>query len=328
MPTSPANRGEIRDFLVTRRARLAPEQVGLPAGGRRRVPGLRREEVAVLSGVSTEWYVRLERGHITGVSEEVLAAVARALQLNDDERDYLFDLARAARPGRRTRAIAATSAVASVDGPVRWFIDSVAMTAVFLRNGRLDVVASNELGRALHAPMFESSTSLDEGANLARFHFLDPVARDFYVDWEGGAAATVALLRAEAGRQPQDLRLRQLIGDLSASSAEFADLWASHDLRSLHEGVKRLRHPVVGFVELTYQSAELSNRGRAARSSTSTRPNPGPRTRTASACWPAGPRPGVRRRARRRAGRGPVGPTDAPALPLRRARCHTDRTRP
>lgn len=266
MPTSPANRDEIRDFLVTRRARLAPEQVGLPAGSRRRVPGLRREEVAVLSGVSTEWYVRLERGHITGVSEEVLAAVARALQLNDDERDYLFDLARAARPGRRTRATAASSsAVGTVEGPVQWFIDSVEMTAVFLRNGRLDLVASNELGRALHAPMIESPTSLDEGPNFARFHFLDPVARDFFVDWEGGAAATVALLRAEAGRQPHDRRLRQLIGELSTSSAEFADLWASHDVRSLHEGVKRLQHPVVGFIELTYQSAELSNPGRAAR---------------------------------------------------------------
>lgn len=266
MPTPPENRDEIRDFLVTRRARLAPEQVGLPAGSRRRVPGLRREEVAVLSGVSTEWYVRLERGHITGVSEEVLAAVARALQLNDDERDYLFALARAARPGRRASGAAAPSSAAStVEGPVQWFIDSVAMTAVFLRNGRLDLIASNELGRALHAPMFESPTSQSGEPNFARFHFLDPAARDFFTDWEGGAAATVALLRSEAGRQPQDRRLRQLIGELSTSSTEFAALWASHDVRSLHEGVKRLQHPVVGFVELVYQSAELSNPGRAAR---------------------------------------------------------------
>ena len=263
MGTAPANRDDIRDFLISRRARLTPEQVGLPAGARRRVKGLRREEVAVLSGVSTEWYTRLEKGHISGVSEDVLAAVARALQLSDDERGYLFDLARAARPARRT---AARPREAVVDSPVQWLIDSVTLSAVFLRNGRLDVVASNALARALHAPLFASPTAAHHPPNFARFHFLDPVSRDFFVDWDGGAAATVALLRAEAGRNPGDKALRELVGDLSTVSPEFRTLWASHDVRSRHEGVKRLQHPVVGYLELTYQSADLANPARAARS--------------------------------------------------------------
>jgi transcriptional regulator with XRE-family HTH domain len=255
------NRADIRDFLASRRARLSPEQVGLPAGTRRRVPGLRREEVAVLSGVSTEWYTRLEKGNISGVSEEVLGSVARALQLNHEERGYLFDLAKAARPAARQPARLKDAAVA---GPVQWLIDSVTMSAVFLRNGRLDVLASNPLGRALHAPMFASGTTINGHANFARFHFLDPGSRNFFIDWEGGAAATVALLRAEAGREPGDRALRELVGELSTLSSEFRTMWASHDVRSLHEGVKRLQHPVVGFIELTYQSAELSNRTRAA----------------------------------------------------------------
>ncbi|ANJ28483.1 helix-turn-helix transcriptional regulator [Agromyces aureus] len=262
MDTPPPNRDEIRDFLVTRRARVTPEQVGLPAGSRRRVPGLRREEVAVLSGVSTEWYTRLEKGHITGVSEEVLGAVARALQLSDDERTYLFDLAKAARPRRRPDP---RPKEGDVEEPVQWLIDSISMSAVFLRNGRLDLVASNALGRALHAPMFESVTAQGRRPNFARFHFLDPVAREFFVDWEGGAKATVALLRSEAGREPNDRQLRELIGELSTSSPEFAEMWAAHDVRTLHEGIKRLQHPVVGFVELTYQSAELANPARPAR---------------------------------------------------------------
>lgn len=263
MPSAPSNRDDIRDFLISRRARLAPEQVGLPAGTRRRVQGLRREEVAVLSGVSTEWYTRLEKGHISEVSEDVLAAVARALQLSDDERGYLFDLARAARPTRRAPARPRETVV---DGPVQWLIDSVTLSAVFLRNGRLDVVASNPLARALHSPMFACATAARHPPNFARYHFLDPTSRDFFVDWDGGAAATVALLRAEAGRNPGDKALRELVGDLSTVSADFRTLWAAHDVRSRHEGLKRLQHPMVGYIELTYQSAELANPSRAARS--------------------------------------------------------------
>ena len=262
MDTPSSNRDDIRDFLVSRRGRLAPEQVGLPAGSRRRVPGLRREEVAVLSGVSTEWYTRLEKGHITGVSEEVLGAVARALQLNDDERAYLLDLAKAARP---TLKRTPRPKDVNVEGPVKWLVDSVTMSAVFLRNGRLDVIASNALGQALHAPLFDSPTAIGGRANFARFHFLDPTSRDFFVDWEGGASATVALLRAEAGREPNDRALRELIGELSTRSHDFTRLWSSHDVRSRHEGIKRLNHPVVGYIELTYQSAELADPTRAAR---------------------------------------------------------------
>ncbi|QNA91868.1 MULTISPECIES: helix-turn-helix transcriptional regulator [unclassified Microbacterium] len=262
MDTPSSNRDDIRDFLVSRRGRLTPEQVGLPSGTRRRVPGLRREEVAVLSGVSTEWYTRLEKGHISGVSEEVLTAVARALHLDDDERAYLFDLAKAARPTIRR---APRPRDGAIQGPVQWLIDSVGMSAVFLRNGRLDVLATNALARALHAPLFDSPTVVGGRANFARFHFLDPDARDFFVDWEGGASATVALLRAEAGREPDDRALRELIGELSTSSRDFTRLWSSHEVRTRHEGLKVLQHPVVGSIELTYQSAELADRTRAAR---------------------------------------------------------------
>jgi hypothetical protein len=139
------------------------------------------------------------------------------------------------------------------------------MSAVFLRNGRLDVLASNQLGRALHAPMFDSPTTLGSRANFARFHFLDPGSREFFIDWKGGAAATVALLRGEAGRQPNDRALRELIGELSTHSREFTTLWAAHDVRTRHDGIKRLQHPVVGFIELTYQSAELPDSSGAAR---------------------------------------------------------------
>ncbi|MGX5358108.1 helix-turn-helix transcriptional regulator [Kocuria sp. KH4] len=251
MDTASDNRADIRDFLATRRAKLRPEQVGLPAGARRRVPGLRREEVAVLAGVSTEWYARLEKGHIRGVSEEVLEAVARALRLDEEERTYLFDLARAARPAARRRAGRKEVEVAA---PIQWMLDSITMSAGFVRNGRLDVVATNALARAVHAPMFASATTVRGRANFARYHFLDPTSRDFFIDWGDGAAATVALLRTEAGREPHDRALRELVGELSTLSAEFRTLWASHDIRIRHDGTKRLQHPVVGALELTYQS--------------------------------------------------------------------------
>ncbi|MCU1531703.1 MAG: transcriptional regulator [Arthrobacter sp.] len=261
MDNQPGNRADIRDFLASRRAKLRPEQVGLPAGSRRRVPGLRREEVAVLAGVSPEWYARLEKGNISGVSEDVLKAVARALHLDDEECLYLFELARAARPARRAPSRRKEAGVAA---PVHWLLDSITMSAAFLRNGRLDVVASNPLARALHAPMFASDTTTAHGhANFARFHFLDPASREFFIDWDAGAAATAALLRAEAGREPNDPSLRALVGELSTLSPEFRTLWASHDIRFRHEGIKRLRHPVVGDLELTYQSLTLPTFPRA-----------------------------------------------------------------
>ncbi len=255
MPDMAENRTTIRDFLISRRAKITPEQAGLPAGSRRRVPGLRREEVAVLAGVSIEWYTRLEKGHISGVSGDVLDAVARALHLNDEERTYLFDLAHAARPSTRRNP---RRAEPKVEPHLQWLIDSVTMSAAFLRNGRLDVVAANALARALHEPMFSSVTTAANGrANFARYHFLDPASHDFFVDWEAGAAATVALLRTEAGRHPEDRALRELVGELSTVSADFRTMWASHDIRIRHDGIKRLRHPVVGAIELTYQSLAL-----------------------------------------------------------------------
>ncbi|WP_051298502.1 helix-turn-helix transcriptional regulator [Arthrobacter castelli] len=255
------NRDDIKGFLASRRAKLTPDMVGLPTSARRRVPGLRREEVAVLAGVSTEWYTRLEKGHIGEVSEDVLDAVAEALRLDDDERTYLNDLARAAKPARRK---AARRREVPIAPQVQWMLDSITMSAAFVRNGRLDVIGSNALGRALHAPMFESPTAAAHGKpNFARYHFLDESSKDFFVDWESGAAATVALLRAEAGREPYDKTLRELIGELSTASEEFSAYWASHDIRIRHEGTKRLQHPEIGEIELTYQSVDLPTAKRA-----------------------------------------------------------------
>ncbi len=253
----PEHRDQIRDFLATRRAKLTPEQVGLPTSGRRRVPGLRREEVAVLAGVSTEWYTRLEKGHISGVSEEVLDAVAQALRLDQDERTYLFDLAHAARraPSRRKDV--------QVPPPVQWLLDSMTMSAAFVRNGRSDLVAVNALARSVLAPVFDSPTTAQHGrANLARYVFLDPGSRQFFVDWDAAAVIAAALLRAEAGREPHDRALRELIGELSTLSTEFRSQWAAHDVRIRHDGTKRLWHPQVGDLELTFQSLDLpmSNR--------------------------------------------------------------------
>src|SRR4051794_32420127 len=185
------NRSDIRDFLASRRARITPQQAGLlPGGGRRRVPGLRREEGAVLAGVSTDWYTRLEKGHITGVSEDVLEAVARALQLDEAERTHLFDLARAARPTR----IPQRRSKAHIQPRVQWMLDSMTGSAAFVANGRLDIVAANTLGWALHSPMFDGPR---RPANFARFQFLDPRAPDYYPDWGWAADINVGLLRTQ-----------------------------------------------------------------------------------------------------------------------------------
>jgi transcriptional regulator with XRE-family HTH domain len=247
------NRSDIRDFLTTRRARLTPEQVGLPAGGRRRrVPGLRREEVAVLAGVSTDWYTRLEKGHISGVSEDVLAAVARALQLDEAERTYLFDLARAARPANRTPR---RRKQAQVRPRVQWMLDSMTSSAAFVRNGRMDILAINTLGRALYSPMFADDR---RPANIARYQFLDPSAHDYFPDWDSAANVTAALLRAEAGRDPHNKDLRQLVGELSTLSDEFRDRWAAHNVRIHHAGNKQFNHPEVGLLDLVYHSLDLA----------------------------------------------------------------------
>jgi transcriptional regulator with XRE-family HTH domain len=244
------NRSEIRDFLATRRAKLTPEQVGLPTSGRRRVPGLRREEVAVLAGVSTDWYIRLEKGHISGVSDDVLDAVARALQLSEIEREHLFNLARAAKPTRTPRSRTKTPIPASLQR----VLDSMVGTAAFVRNGRLDILASNQLARALYAPV------LDEPAhrgNIARFDFLDPRAALYYPEYDGALSVAVALLRTEAGRAPHDKDLTELIGELATRSEAFRTRWGAHDVRTHRTGVKQFNHPVVGHLELAYDSMEL-----------------------------------------------------------------------
>ena len=256
------NRREIREFLTSRRARITPEQAGLPTSARRRVAGLRREEVAVLAGVSTEWYTRLERGHIGGVSEDVLEAVARVLRLDDDERTYLFDLARSSRRARRTTPSRRKDV--EVPARVQWLLDSITTSAAFIRDGSTDIVAHNPLARALFAPMFDSVTTDERGRpNVARYTFLDPGARDFFVDWESAGAATAALLRAEVGREPRDRALHELIGELSARSPEFCSHWAAHDVLMRHDGTKLIQHRDVGHLELAFQSLDVPLSGRA-----------------------------------------------------------------
>lgn len=245
------NRAEIREFLATRRAKISPEQAGLPAGaGARRVPGLRREEVAVLAGVSTEWYIRLEKGHISGVSDDVLDAVTRALQLDEAERDHLFNLARAAKPVRTPRRRAKTQIPVSVQR----VLDSMTGTAAFVRNGRLDILASNTRGRALYSPVLDKPA---HRGNIARFDFLDARAADYYPDYDGALATAVALLRTEAGRDPRNKDLTELVGELATCSEAFRTRWGAHDVRLHRGGIKTFNHPVVGFMELAYDSMDL-----------------------------------------------------------------------
>jgi transcriptional regulator with XRE-family HTH domain len=249
------NRREVRDFLVSRRAKVTPDQVGLPAGANRRVPGLRRSEVATLAGVSVEYYAKLERGAIAGASPGVLAAVARALRLDDAERAHLFDLAGAedgsgplARPSRRPSRRAAPRA------SLQWVLDAITGGPAFVRNGRMDIVAANLLARAFYDDVYADPA---HRANLARFTFLDPAAERFYPEWDLAADITVAILRTEAGRDPTDKDLHDLVGELSTRSDDFRTRWGAHDVRHHGTGTKRFRHAVVGDLELAYEGLEL-----------------------------------------------------------------------
>jgi transcriptional regulator with XRE-family HTH domain len=238
---------DLSDFLTTRRANITPEQAGLPTYGTRRVKGLRREEVASLAGVSVEYYKRLERGNAGGVSDTVLDALASALQLDDAERTHLFDLARAANPGapRRQRR----SSAPRIRPVLQQILDSISAPAA-ISNGRGDYLAANTLGRALYAPLFESR---EQPPNSARFTFLDPAAQEFFLEWERAARDLVAHLRSEAGRNPYDRALSDLVGELSTRSEPFRKWWAAHDVRYHQTGTKRLRHPIVGHLELNYE---------------------------------------------------------------------------
>jgi len=241
---------DIAEFLASRRAKITPEQVGLPSYGKRRVPGLRREEVASLAGMSADYYRRLERGQISGVSELVLDALARALQLDDAERAHLFDLARAAGPVPRQPSRPAKKRIRPV---VQRLVDQIEAPAV-LSNVHGDLLGANALGRALYAPVFDSR---EQPANSARFTFLDSAAPDFYPDWDRLASELVASLRSQAGRDPYDRNLQDLIGELSTRSDEFRVRWAAHNVRFHRTGTKRLRHPVAGELELSYETLTL-----------------------------------------------------------------------
>jgi transcriptional regulator with XRE-family HTH domain len=246
------HRSETRDFLTTRRARITPEQAGLPAyGGNRRVPGLRREEAAMLAGVSIDYYTRLERGNLTGVSDNVLEALARALRLDDAEREHLYDLARQANHSPRAARRRTTP---TIRPHVQHLLDAMTGAPAYVRNGRLDILGVNHLGRAVFAPVFHISAQ----PNLARFIFLEPASQAFYRDWEQLAQDVVALLRGEAGRTPYDRDLINLIGELSTRSDPFRTWWADHNVRLHRSGIKRLHHPLVGDLTLAYESMELT----------------------------------------------------------------------
>jgi transcriptional regulator with XRE-family HTH domain len=237
---------EIREFLSTRRARITPDQAGLaPHAGARRVPGLRREEVAQLAGVSVDYYVRLERGRTKGVSESVLEAVARALQLDDTERAHLFDLARPIATRARRRRPLATQEV----HPVLYrTLDCLDVPAV-VQGRRTDVLAANRLAYALYTDL-EARPPRER--NFARYVFLDEAARALYVDWEQVAGDVVAALRLYAGGHPDDPQFTELIGELSLRSDTFRRMWADHEVVAHTSGTKRLHHTLVGDLTLDF----------------------------------------------------------------------------
>ena len=219
---------EVREFLTSRRAKITPEQAGLPAAGQRRVPGLRRSEVAALAGMSVEYYAKLERGSLAGVSAGVLDALARALQLDDAERAHLLRLAHEAdgsnavlRPRRRPKQW-------TVRPSLQWSLDAITAPAI-LGNDRLDLLAANHLGRAMYSDLYADPTS---PPNFARFTFLDSAARRFYPDWDLAADMTVANLRTAAGKDPHDKALHDLVGELSTRSDDFRRRWGAHNVRT------------------------------------------------------------------------------------------------
>jgi transcriptional regulator with XRE-family HTH domain len=248
------NRAEIRAFLKSRRDKVTPEQAGLPVYGNRRVAGLRRSEVAILAGVSVEYYTRLERGSLGGVSEGVLDALARALRLDETERAHLYDLARAAstRPARARRAASARPVVRA---GVQRMLEAMGALPAFVVNHRFDILMANPLGRALYAPVFEDAAC---AGNTARFCFLGPAARQFYVDWDQIAQTAVGALRVAAAKDPYDRELSNLIGELSTRSDAFRVMWGAHDVRVFRDGMKRFRHPAVGQLDLDHETMFLA----------------------------------------------------------------------
>lgn len=250
------NRDEVREFLTSRRAKITPEQAGLPSGSRRRVPGLRRSEVAALADMSVEYYAKLERGSLAGVSPPVLEAVARALQLDDAERAHLLHLAQAAdgsdvltRPRRRT------ARQWTPHRSLQWTLDAITAGPAFVRNGRMDLLATNHLARAFYSDVYATPHNQ---ANLARFNFLDHASHRFYPDWDQAADIAVAILRTEAGRNPHDKDLHDLVGELSTRSTEFRSRWGAHNVRHHGTGTKRFHHQAVGELTLAYEGLDMA----------------------------------------------------------------------
>jgi len=250
------NRAEVREFLMSRRAKVTPADAGLAAGPNRRVTGLRRTEVALLAGVSVEYYAKLERGAIAGASASVLEAIAEALQLDDTERAHLFDLARAA-DGIPTSGRARRRATrVSVSRPsLTWALEAITEGVAFVRNQQQDLLATNALGRVFYRQLIGDG---GRTPNLARFQFLDPVSREFYPDWDLFAQMCVDVMRAEAGRDPHDRGLQELVGELSTRSETFRRLWGAHNVRTHGTGTKRFHHPDVGELVLAYEELAIT----------------------------------------------------------------------
>jgi transcriptional regulator with XRE-family HTH domain len=261
VPQAAGGGSELGDFLKTRRARLSPQDVGLhPYPGLRRVAGLRREELAMLAGVSVTHYTRLEQGRGDGTSEQVLDAIAVALRLSDDERAHLKDLAQ---PARTTRRTAPPRSHDRVTAAMRNLLGAMPdVPAVVLNRGN-DVLAWNRVGHALLAGHlgFDDPARPADRPNLTDILFLSPQGRDLYQNWEEEAQLAVASLRLVAGRHPQDSDLGGLVGRLAMQSREFAALWARHPVRTCTDGVKHLQHPLVGTMQLTFQSLTLPGSG-------------------------------------------------------------------
>jgi transcriptional regulator with XRE-family HTH domain len=250
-------RGEVREFLTTRRAKITPERAGLPNyGGRRRVAGLRRDEVALLAGISIEYYTRLERGNIRGVSDEVLDGITRALHLDEVERAHLLDLVRMANASPAARRRPSRERVRP---SVQRLLDSMKNTAAFLRNGRLDILAANQLGGALYSPVFDSPVSGNprRPANLAPVHLPRRAIRAFLPRLGRHRPPGRGQLRAEAGRGPEDQALTELVGELSLRSQEFRERWAAHDVEYYRSGIQPFHHPVAGDLDLEYDALEI-----------------------------------------------------------------------
>jgi transcriptional regulator with XRE-family HTH domain len=247
------NRVEVREFLTTRRAKITPERAGIPTAGQRRVPGLRRSEVAALAGMSVEYYAKLERGQLAGVSASVLDAIARALQLDDAERAHLLRLAHEAdgsnailRPRRRAKQW-------TIRPSLQWTLDTIAAPAIVVNN-RQDLLAANHLGRAMYSDVYTDPTNTP---NFGRFTFLDSAAHRFYPNWDLAADMTVANLRTAAGKDPHDKGLHDLVGELSTRSDDFRRRWGAHNVRTHGTGTKQFHHHVVGDLTLAYESMDL-----------------------------------------------------------------------